>query len=371
MDYKELEKMYGIRIPIFEQGEYYLKQLFKSKSYSKLKDSIEHYKSLESILTGEETMKSIKYKCLDSSVKHLKELYGDKINKWESPINFVLSHKEFKPIEDVYYVSFDMREANWNMIRTFIAPEIKTTFSEYVQEKLGFPKCIAESKSLRQAILGQIANPKRYTRMQEYLTYNHLTQFEGYNISIINSEEIGLSFNKDNIKNFIEKIDSFSFSVPVKIDIYRVKKYENFGDIVNVKEHLDRELNIIEKSFYDVNGHRFYLHFKTLILGEKVEDNDILFRLEKKLFKYCGKDYKDFKEYEYVKKYIKPLKWVDADSALVDEADVLYYVLSKTESEVKIFDVKEKSDVYLDILNYDYKEAISDYHLKKISKYID
>ncbi len=168
-------------------------------------------------------------------------------------------------------------------------------------------------------------------------------------------------------------LDSLNWIVPVKFSIYDVKIHNNFGDVVIVKEFLDENWELKYKSLYGVNGHRFYIHFKTLVLEEPLDDRDMLFKLESKIFRWCGNDLKDFREWEYVKKWIKPLKWgAEEKYASVEGSEgILYFVMKITESEITLFDVKEKVEFILPCKNFHYKEVVSKYHLEKIQKFIE
>lgn len=369
---KSLEKTFGIRIPIDEHKEYYVETLLKSKSYEKLENDIKLFEDFENSLIDGETEKSIKYKLMEYSVSHFIEIFSDKINKWCPIHDFILEKNEFKPEHGKTYISFDVKQANWTVIKYFLGLKDYPSWEEYTETKLGFPKVFSNSKPLRQAILGQVVNPKKYTRMQEYLTYIHLDRIKSilpnYKIAFINSEEICLEIEKDD-EDTISLLNIVKFETPMKVDIYRVDIHENFGDIVVVKSHYTESFDFLYKDMYAVNGNRFYLHFKTLILGEEIDDRDLLFRLENKIFKYCGENYKDFKEYDFVKKYMKPLSIIDKSFYLNNT--VLYTIKDIAIGHVLIIDHVINNEVLIGICGDDVLKSIENYHYKKISKFIN
>jgi hypothetical protein len=375
MDAKGLEKTYGIRIPVPEYAEYYVNTLLRSKEKEGLKKELDAFSAFEKML-GEESEKSFKYKLIEKSVAYLKNIISEKVSSWEAPEKFVLETKEFKPEDGKCYISFDVRQANWTVTKYFLGLDFPV-WEEYTQKVLEFPEALAYSKPLRQAILGQVVNPKRYDSMQKYLTWKHLNEVSRINPSIykiasINSEEIILEVEKGN-DLILKYLDSLNWIVPVKFTMYDVKVHTNFGDTIVVKEFLDEKWELKYKAMYGVNGHRFYIHFKTLVLDEPLDDRDMLFKLEGKIFKWCGEDLKDFREWEYVKKWIKPLVWSleNRNASIEGYKGILYFVMDITESDITLFDVKEKEEIVLPCKKYHYKDVVSKYHYEKIQKFIE
>ncbi len=374
MNTKELEKTYGIRIPVPEYSDYYINSLLKGGENHNLKRDILAYEKFEKSL-GEETEKSFKYKLIEKSVLYLKTIMYDKVNSWSAPEPFILETKEFKPEDGKCYISFDVRQANWTVSKYFLGLDLPI-WEEYSQSVLEFPEALSYSKPLRQAILGQVVNPKRYDAMQKYLTWKHLQLLNSVNdsklseIISINSEEIIMEVKKGD-NRILEYLNQIPWKVPVKFSIYDIKIHNNYGDNIVVKEFLNDKWELTHKSMFGVNGHRYYIHYKTLILNEPLEDKDMLFKQEGKIFKWCGIDLKDFREYNYVKKWIKPLQWSNDYSAYVTKENVLYTVLEKKHDSIKIFDVREKEEHLLMTNKRYFKDVVSDYHYEKIQKYIE
>lgn len=371
MDAKGLEKTYGIRIPVAEYVDYYLNTLLKSKEKESLKREIDAFQKFEASL-GEQDSKSFKHKLIEKSVLYLKEIVSERVNSWIAPEHFVLETNEFKPENSKCYISFDVRQANWTVTKYFLGLDLPN-WETYSKDVLGFPEALAYSKPLRQAVLGQVVNPKRYDSMQKYLTWKHLEEIKKINPNIykvvsINSEEIILEVEKGN-ELILKYLNSLEWLVPVKFTIFETRIHNNYGDNVIVKEFLNDDFTLKYKSLYAVNGHRFYIHFKTLILEEELDERDALFKLEGQIFSWCGKDLKDYREYNYVKKWIKPLDWNDKIASVAKET--LYIVLDVTDEEVTIMDTKERSEVVLSCKNYNYKDVVAKYHYEKIKKYIE
>ena len=106
MDSKNIEKTYGIRIPVAEYGDYYINTLKKSKEYENLPRQIEAYERLEFSI-GDESIKSLKYKLIEKSVSYLKNIIYEKVLAWKAPEVFELNTNDFKPENGKTYISFD------------------------------------------------------------------------------------------------------------------------------------------------------------------------------------------------------------------------------------------------------------------------
>lgn len=357
---KDIEKTYGIRIPVSEFYDYYIETLFKSPHNDGMKEQIGYLKELAE--TGVD-LADIKGRLIFKSVEYLKSIFTEDLNKITDLKND-LSTNNFIPEHGKRYISFDVKEANWTVIKHYLnlhLPDWKT----YSQspDTLNLPKAIAYSKPIRQAILGQVVNPKLYDKMQKCITSKHLKQIQDnidqkfYKISAVCSEEIILEVIDNQL---LEDIKSLEWIVPTKTTCFDIDIVENFGDRVIIKKYLDGS-----KSLYAVDGKRMYIHFKTLILDEHLDQKDLLFKLEHKIFEYCGTDYKDFKEYNYVKKHIKPIVW-NGDFGSINN-DIKYMIETSRESfvdyELKI-NIKIKG-------NFDIKEYIETYHYEKIKLLIN
>jgi len=374
MDSKEFEKSYGIRIPVPEHIDYYIETIKKSNENIITDKQIELYEKFENEI-GINNVKSFKYKLIEKSVSYLKPILS-KVDVWECPVKFVLETKDFIPEHNKCYVSFDVKQANWSVAKYFLGLDFPS-WEEYSLNVLGFPEALSFSKPLRQAILGQVVNPKRYNNMQKYLTWIHLNEIKKidnslYKIASINSEEIVLEITKGD-NEILNLLKNISWVIENKVNVYDIKIHNNYGDNVIVKEFLDCKWDIKYKSLYSVNGHRYYIHFKSLVLEEDLDDRDMMFKQESKIFKWCGEDLKDFREWDYVKKWIKPLIWKndDKNAYIKGYEDMIYSILQITDINITLFDMKQKEEILLPCINRQYKECVNIYHFEKIQMFIE
>lgn len=356
---KDIEKTFGLRIPVSEYTDYYITTLLKSPEKADIKEQILLLKELAE--TSERDLADLKGKLIYDSVQTLKERFFAKLSLYPiSELKNELELKQFIPEHGKRYISFDIKEANWSVIKHYLGLDFNNWVS-YSQEHLNFPKAIAYSKPIRQAILGQVVNPKLYDKMQKCLTAKHLDLIEPINIAIeskivgVNSEEVILEIDPN--------VDPMCFDlpwiVPVKTTVFDVNIVRNYGDTVIVKTIISDKGNY--KSLYAVDGKRFYIHFKTLILDEPLDVKDLLFKIEHKIFEYCGTDLKDFKEYDYVRKHIKKIDWLNNFGSIDGN---LKYVIEQD----KFIDVDIQKNIYTKSINI--KNDVEEYHYNKIKSYI-
>lgn len=366
MNAKNLEKIYGIRIPVAQYVNYYIETLLKSEDKKEIRGMIEANEKFEKeLLETNQDIKNFKHKIIESSVAYLKTIISDGVNAWSPEEHFVLQTNDFKPEHGKCYISFDVREANWTVVKHFLNLNLPK-WEEYSRAILNFPEALSLSKPIRQAVLGMVVNPKRYDSMQKYITWKHLNEIKKISdikIASVNSEEIILEMDKDfNVKDY----ENLNFIVPVKKTIFEIKIVQNFGDVIVVKEVLNDDLTLKYKTLYGVNGHRYFIHFKTLILGEELDEKDMLFNLEHKVFQWCGKDLKDYREWEYIKKWKKDLIFEDSCVKIDGRKNTLYFIISINSEDIVIYDIDNKEEVFLNLNNKDYKEVIEEYYYQKI-----
>ena len=279
-DAKQLCKLYPkIKIPFLDKRDYYLwtqrhtlpiDSLVNQLEICKLNNGeIERYKYKKS----EEIIDYFK-SCLlpifnSLELKPFKSDYPKEFNNWDS-----------KKI----YQSIDIKEANFSIFKykTAFCSKYKL-WSEFCIEKFDLDPFIANSKMFRQIIFGNL-NPSRQAHFQKEYMLSLAELLKHTNKIIkISDDEIILEF--DSLKdyeqrdvyteNFISKLD-----ITLKFKAFVTERIENYGDHLLIKKPLDC------KSTFDwditIPGHRYFIHYKTLILQFSLEDNDLLFEPEPK-----------------------------------------------------------------------------------------
>lgn len=273
----ELEKLYAVKVPIFKHAEYYLETLMRSPQYSQLERWLDMGESLEREV---EDISHYKMQMMDAILSKLKDTNGKdflKVLAEDSEIvKFDFQRKAFNPENGKTYVSFDIREANWTAFRAMTGyPKgpgeyyLDKDFSVFLKEDFGCHPFVAESKTFRQLVFGN-TQPKKLVRWQEWKISQMLKNFENFDVVGVSTDEIVVATDGKDVKEILEL-----GNVPsVKSKVFAVNFVENYGETVRI----DTTEGV--KKLVSVPGNRFFMHFKSLILGEELDERDLLFRLE-------------------------------------------------------------------------------------------
>lgn len=371
MDYLEFAKLFDIRIPVLEHAEYYINNLKKSGRYPDMDRKLK----LFSEYVPETTFKNDKQKYMYGSIKVLQEQIKARIDDLQL-VHDIFEEKTFIPISGRKYVSIDIKEANWTTTKFFLSLDYPV-WEEYAVEYLKMPRLFAVSKSLRQALLGQVVNPKKYDKMEKIITLKHLHLVKNYKVVGLNKDEIILELDNPH------KLFNIPWILPVNITSFQVDIHKNFEETIRVDTIFND--NSSYKKLVGVHGDRFYIHYKTLILNEKIEKNDLLIKKDKMIFQWCGNDYKEMMEYDYIRKYSKPIMWKEIKELGLHKYEaylhdkMLYYILyypsvSKLQSikgvavnNGNIFDLNFDSRLGIEY----YKNLVFDFHVKFLESYLD
>jgi hypothetical protein len=291
MDWRSFEKTFNVKLPIFEHVYYYLETLKKSPEFEKIDSFIEMFKRYESSMNGQ-SIKQNKIDWIEKTKQHLQEIgFIDDLNAWKTPDDFQFKSKGFNPQDGSTYMSIDINEANWTVSKHFLGYDLPK-WEEFTLN-LGYPEALAKSKSFRQFVLGN-TNPKRYARMQQVLTVQHIDMLKQHatehDIEFVSEDEIIISIIiRVTTPQDIERIMNLPWQVPVKKVLFTTDYHENLGDRVRVDTIKDVENGVIVdkyKRLKEVPGNRFFMHFKTLVLDEELDERDLLFKNDKHIAKW-------------------------------------------------------------------------------------
>ena len=151
---------------------------------------------------------------------------------------------------------------------------------------LGYHEALAISKPFRQYVFGN-TNPKRLNRMQQSLIMEHLELLKDFNIVMISSDELIVDQIIVELRNqTLDDLKNVDWKVPVKFKIFETKYFENYTDKVRIDHIMDDNFNLKYKELKEVHGSRFFIHFKSLILEEELDEKDLLFKNDQKLAKW-------------------------------------------------------------------------------------
>lgn len=287
-DAKELVKLYPkIRIPFFEHADYYLGLQDGKKSVTKLVEELFACKNAANDEIGHYKMKK-----LDEILEHFKSRRLDVFNshdltKFDS--NYPKSFSDFRPGK--IYMSVDMKEACWTVFKKYANIQQTLDWSSYAQKEFRLDKFVASSKSFRQLVFGNL-NPSRQQHFQKRYMVKMADMYNDYlyeeqryancKLVMVSSDEILFEF--DSIDDYVKKEDAYIDMLnlektPLKISAYTMNHVDNLGDRISIKKPLD-SLDRLSWELYSINGSRFFMHYKTLILQQTLDDRDLLFEPE-------------------------------------------------------------------------------------------
>lgn len=312
-DIREFEKLFGVNIPVHEHFEYYINTLHKSREFYDLKYLVSEYADLELRIEslGYKSMTSYK---LDFAMKSLLERIqrSQAYSRFEafdySKTNLV-SKDELKNNLGVSLISFDLKQANYNIIkafqRDFDEPGIYAdSHDSYLSKSwehlcgdLGISYTLSLSKSFRQLVFGNL-NPKRIQKTQ------HVVMMKFVDMLIENGYEqddiVFLSHDEVVVKNLEGKrfhnfsSDGFEFDVTfmtginnsnmfVRSQIFELEKIKDSKGFVKIIYEMTNfgiagEILVVDhKKLWGVPGDKFFMNFKKHILQEEIDDRDLLF----------------------------------------------------------------------------------------------
>ncbi len=338
-------KNFDIKIPHKESFEYYIETLSKSEEYNDLSEKVSLWEDYEDSL-GDVSPKDAKYKTLISLVEHFKSLIGESINEYsESCLLNLEGKRKFQPEDVNFYISFDVKQGNWTVIRKALG-ETLPDWEKYLTDTLNIHPVLAKSKGFRQAILGQSASNKKYIKILRHFTALMLKESSKWNDRIvgINDEEIHFNLGDSLNYSMLDEIRKSEWTLPVSASLFKVDYKESFGNRVRVDTIYDSEtLEPMYKRLWGNggDGNRFYLHFKNLILNEGIDVRDALVRKDGIYFQLCGTDYKEFTEYNWVRRWVKPLIMRNDEDSYGEE--YIFGDVGENEEEIFAY-IQNKSD---------------------------
>lgn len=292
MNYKELEKLYPeFKIPYEKEADYYLHVMLHGNK--KLQQTFALFKELEA---KHPEITKYKFKKFDEIIAYFKTMSWE-LNNLDnncSLLNSDYSEKDFNNYKpDKFYISIDLKEANWQAFKLAFevidGPNELLNFEGWSIKQFDLHPCVAQSKSFRQFLFGN-TNPKRLQRIQKGMM-NIVYNSHPYKDFIVGKKPDELIFEFSNLSEF----DQFKFSqyidnIPYqfKFSFFTISETTNFKEFVRIKNKFTgfEFKELLETKLVGVPGHRFFLHYKTLILKEPLDERDYYFVVDKQLAKW-------------------------------------------------------------------------------------
>lgn len=270
-DVKSFCKLFDLNVPSYDDFDYYKSLYRRIGRFSDIDELVNMYEELEETI---DDMYSYRMECTQKLIDYIKETraYGD-LNLDPKITNHQVD-KNFKYSEGKYYVSFDLKKANWQAVKSydpFFKNELGSSWEELV-ESLGIPKLFARSKHLRQFVFGNL-NPKKMMYVQRRLVESFLETIP--QPTCVKYDEVIFEF--DDLESALNMLDLTPDNF--KSVVFTVNQCDGF----RINNYLDNGGNVYDREPVGCNGHKYFIALKREIFKEPLDKRDLYFRMDGEL----------------------------------------------------------------------------------------
>lgn len=289
MNYAELIKLFpDVKIPTIKEARYYLQLLESGGIISPA--LLEEFEEYETFIVDKP---HYKHKKLDEIVAFLKEGW-DVSEKYPASEYSLLEFGDFKAKK--IYVSFDLRSANWSAWKEIMGKNDLGAWVDFIKTFDVHP-LLAKSKSFRQYIFGN-THPKRLQVKQKEIMGRFLKTIpENLHQYLVSRrpDELLFELTQENFAEIYPQLNPV-LSIPENInrfrkDIFQITRHQSAGEDVAIKEMLyvlddGTNVGVVDRGLFQIDGNRFFIHYKNLILKQPIEERDLLFSTGKHMAKW-------------------------------------------------------------------------------------
>lgn len=275
-DIKGFCKLFNLNIPVYTEFDYYISQLSKVPKFNNLRYLIDIYEKAESDIDDLYQFRLEKSKEI---IDFLKATRTFEELMYDNLIPDLPTTKNFNYEVDRFYISIDLKKANWLSVKKYDPPflnELGNTYEEFL-EKFNIPDVLKQSKSFRQFIFGNI-NPKRQIKAQRSMVQDLIDEIgNSLKLECIRHDEVIYSFN--NFLEIIPVFSAYSNSNIYNFKIFTIDRVEDF----KIENIYDIDGKLLSRSMVGCNGNLYYINLKKYITGESLDIRDLYFRTDGKL----------------------------------------------------------------------------------------
>lgn len=284
-DIKGFCKLMDLSIPEYTHFDYYIEQFSKVEKWKNLKDLILLYEDAE-----EKCGDIFEYKIKKSNevIEYLKKTRSFNELTDDNLLPDLVTTKSFEYDENRYYLSVDIKKANWYVLKKYdpeFLNELGDSYEDFMN-KFNIHEIFHHSKQFRQFIFGNI-NPKRQGKAQRLVVQSVLDKYKNLDLEVacIKNDEIIYVFDDfSQITEVLETIDKNIF----KTKIFKVSRVEDF----RINSYLTSEGNLLHKELVGCNGNRYFICLKKYIFNEPLDVRDLLFKMDGNLAIWFTEDLK-------------------------------------------------------------------------------
>lgn len=284
-DIKGFCKLMDLSIPEYTHFDYYIEQFSKVEKWKNLKDLILLYEDAE-----EKCGDIFEYKIKKSNevIEYLKKTRAFNELTDDNLLPDLVTTKSFEYDENRYYLSVDIKKANWYVLKKYdpeFLNELGDSYEDFMN-KFNIHEIFHHSKQFRQFIFGNI-NPKRQGKAQRLVVQSVLDKYKNLDLEVacIKNDEIIYVF--DDFSQITEVLDTIDKNI-FKTKIFKVSRVEDF----RINSYLTLEGNLLHKELVGCNGNRYFICLKKYIFNEPLDVRDLLFKMDGNLAIWFTEDLK-------------------------------------------------------------------------------
>ncbi len=284
-DIKGFCKLMDLSIPEYTHFDYYIEQFSKVEKWKNLKDLILLYEDAE-----EKCGDIFEYKIKKSNevIEYLKNTRAFNELTDDNLLPDLVTTKSFEYDENRYYLSVDIKKANWYVLKKYdpeFLNELGDSYEDFMN-KFNIHEIFHHSKQFRQFIFGNI-NPKRQGKAQRLVVQSVLDKYKNLDLEVacIKNDEIIYVF--DDFSQITEVLDTIDKNI-FKTKIFKVSRVQDF----RINSYLTSEGNLLHKELVGCNGNRYFICLKKYIFNEPLDVRDLLFKMDGNLAIWFTEDLK-------------------------------------------------------------------------------
>lgn len=303
----EFAKLFKLNIPVEEHFEYYIQTLSHSFEFKDIVSLVNNYSDFEKWLKDNEYNNVGHYKmhfAYEQIKRHIldSEAYQRCLDFDYSDIKFY-EKDHLKMYEGNYMLSLDFTSANFQSVKIFDKEGMLKNSWKDLCEYLKIHPMIAESKSFRQVVFGNL-NPKRFQKIQHYHILRLVDAlnevFPPEDIIFISHDELVMNLGNDR-KIASDRVSQITEVVKqIKEDrLFNCESWMNLTPTIFEMNKISKGVyvktiffqtmdSIIEayKTLHGCPGSVYYMNFKKYILESEIDERDCFFMVENRLAKW-------------------------------------------------------------------------------------
>lgn len=274
-DIKGFCGLFNLNVPVYEHLDYYIDQLSKTQKFKDIKSMVLLYEEAEKDI---EDMYQYRVDKSNEIISFLQSTRAyDELN-YDNLITDLPITKNFMYQEDKKYLSIDLKQANWQSVKSYdpdFLNELGDSYYEFLS-KFDLPEVFKHSKQFRQFIFGNI-NPKRQIKAQRRMIQNLIDSIgSSLNIECIKHDEVIYSY--DDVSQITDILKNIINNDRYNVKLFKIERVEDF----RIDNYIDFNDSVVHREMVGCNGNLFFWYLKKYITGEDLNVLDLYFRVDNK-----------------------------------------------------------------------------------------